>query len=218
MNAVIKITKRNTESKNNSLLMEKKHAIIANQTKTGPKLLNSPIITKDGKYLIIKMEKMDGTLKSFIQNKSVSKCNKLDIIQEVSILVQKLHNLNICHGDLHIKNIMYKKLPNNKFIVRLIDFGKSKSSCTGSLKNNNMMAILKMKFNVQKLKSPRKRIQTIRHNSPSPKKYPAWSSPNSPSPKKYPAWSSPNSPSPRRRTYQLSSYNSPPSKGKQLMF
>lgn len=44
---------------------------------------------------------------------------------QIGDLVDKLHDNDICHNDLHVRNIMYKKLNNGSIRLYLIDFDRS---------------------------------------------------------------------------------------------
>ena len=84
------------------------------------------------------MEKMDGTLKELLENKRVSSKVKNKSLDDTLQLVNKLHSYNLCHKDLgNLDNIMYKKV-DNKYIMRLIDFGDSSKCGSGNQIKNEM--------------------------------------------------------------------------------
>lgn len=78
--------------------------------------------------LVLVMEKLDMSLEEYIQQNKRS--NKdLDVLKgKLEVLLNKLHNLNICHNDIHDGNFMIK---NDKWYI--IDFGESRYT-TGSNK------------------------------------------------------------------------------------
>lgn len=51
---------------------------------------------------------------------------KKKIIHQVALAVQKMHNVGIYHGDLHLKNILLQEGVEDDFYVYIIDLDKSK--------------------------------------------------------------------------------------------
>ena len=105
----------------------------------GPKLYKSDVVVhKEEIYIVLEMEKMDGTLKELLENKRVSSKVKNKSLDDTLQLVNKLHSYNLCHKDLgNLDNIMYKKV-DNKYIMRLIDFGDSSKCGSGNQIKNEM--------------------------------------------------------------------------------
>jgi tRNA A-37 threonylcarbamoyl transferase component Bud32 len=58
------------------------------------------------------------------KNKNLSK--KIMIIKLLAELIKKMHNRNIYHGDLNLKNVLIQKLSNQIPEIYIIDFDKSK--------------------------------------------------------------------------------------------
>ena len=69
---------------------------------------------------IIVMEKLDFSLHDYLYEMTSAEL----FLAEFLALVQKLHSLNIYHGDLHDWNIMFKLVDGQQKLY-LIDFGKS---------------------------------------------------------------------------------------------
>ena len=62
---------------------------------------------------------------SELQNTNLLK-KKKRIIQQIAFTVQKMHNMGIYHGDLHLKNILLQEGAKGDFYVYIIDFDKSR--------------------------------------------------------------------------------------------
>lgn len=181
---VVKISKFNKNTLGEVLISQ-----IASDLKIGPEIPEpvQMVVYNKKHYMIMIMEKMNGTLESLLRNSNISSEDKLDSLRSVEMLLKILHLNNICHQDLHLKNIMYKKI-NNQYIIKLIDFGKSMENCKNTQKNliNIGSIILREKTRISKMRptfhSPLKQMSpafkfnnsksfsSSCYNSPSPKK------------------------------------------------
>ncbi len=70
------------------------------------------------------MEKMDGTISDLSPNLSI--IEKLDVIQQIISGVIDLQDENICHNDLHLDNILFRRI-GSKVICKISDFGSATS-------------------------------------------------------------------------------------------
>jgi serine/threonine protein kinase len=167
-NYIVKIGKINSNNEN-SLISEAEISEIASNLGIGPKVPVKPkIITHNGNdYVVIKMEKMDGTLLSLINSRNINDELKISLLQDAQDLLRILHKQNICHRDLHLKNIMYKK-KNDKYIIKIIDFGQSYQQCSSSNILNNKLKLTSIINNLKRKQlRTRKPLRTIQpsHNS-----------------------------------------------------
>lgn len=64
------------------------------------------------------------TISDIIENKPGARAVKIPYTQ-LTNKFNKMHELGIIHGDMHAGNIIVQVLQNNKFGVRIIDFGRS---------------------------------------------------------------------------------------------
>lgn len=94
-----------------------------------PKLVK---YTKSSDNIQMVMEKFPETLSDVIMDSNRKEEVKL-IIARAKILIEKLHEIGILHGDLSEENIVYDK---NIGVVALIDFGMSKN--ISDLTNNDI--------------------------------------------------------------------------------
>ena len=168
---IVKIGKINKNNENNRL-NEAGISEIASNLGVGPKLPIKPkIVSHNGNnYTIIKMEQMDGTLLSLINSSKINNELKIELIQDAQDLLRILHKHNICHRDLHLKNIMYIK-KGNKYIVKLIDFGQSYKECSNSYILNNTLKLTTILNNIKRkqlrTRKPLRTIQPWYNNIPS---------------------------------------------------
>ena len=145
-NTVVKIGKipiNNNRIQNHKAVEILNHELmitkLAGNINVGPRLYKSDIVVhKEEIYIVLEMEKMDGTLKQLLENKKVSSKIKNKAIEDTLELVKKLHSYNLCHKDLgNLDNVMFKKV-DNKYIMRLIDFGDSSKCGSGNQIKNEM--------------------------------------------------------------------------------
>lgn len=139
-NNVIKVT---TSDNKMTLLNELKMSILAGLHGIGPKVNTSRSSVKLYKnntfVLVITMENMEYTLEDYLsKNPDVSSLENTR--QSIRDLVNQLHAHDICHADIHVKNIMFKKGS-----WYLIDFGKAciNSTCSS---NVNKVGVLSRMF------------------------------------------------------------------------
>ena len=111
-NKVLKVSKLN--NKNN---LEAVLSLIAANSNVAPKIYKTAVVQD---HLAILQEKMDGTLKHYMEIHDFTEQN----FRSIENLVLQLHKAGICHKDLHIKNIMYK-MHNGKPIFKIIDFSRA---------------------------------------------------------------------------------------------
>lgn len=110
-NIVVKVIKKSNYNKK-EYLYAKKQGILG----TGPKVYKK--VKKDNNVFIY-MQKVDIILKDWLLKKHSKKTYE-ETYKKLLRLVDKLHNNNIIHGDIHIGNIGKIK---NKWV--LIDYGLS---------------------------------------------------------------------------------------------
>ena len=111
----IKVLKVSKLTQNSNL--EATFSIMAGEAGLGPKVYKTQTV---GGYQVILQEKMHGTLQTYMKNNDFT----LEHYRNIENLVQQLHNLGICHKDLHVKNIMYK-MQNGKPVFKVIDFSRA---------------------------------------------------------------------------------------------
>ena len=111
-NKVLKVSKLTPNSN-----LEATLSIMAGEAGIGPKIYKTQ--TVEGHQVILQ-EKMHGTLQTYIQNNDFT----LEDYRNIENLVQQLHNLGICHKDLHVKNIMYK-MQHGKPVFKIIDYSRA---------------------------------------------------------------------------------------------
>jgi serine/threonine protein kinase len=98
----------------------------------GPKIYDMSLNEKEG---IIIMDKFDSNLvQLMLKYKTDRTIKMLDIINNVTIIVNKMHLLGIYHGDLHLRNILYKKTGG----VIISDFGYSLLTTSQELKDSEL--------------------------------------------------------------------------------
>lgn len=117
-NGVVKITK---SKKVERLIAEYEFSILAGEHKIAPKIdkVKSGIQEyKSEYYLVLVMQKMDQTLRDYLKN-DVNVDGEA-IHKELKHKIMSLHDLGICHNDLHEDNIMIK---NKTWYI--IDYGKA---------------------------------------------------------------------------------------------
>lgn len=89
-----------------------------------PKLYDSCKLS--GNVWVIIMEKIDGTLQDLVGGAKGLSRRRLDsIFREVVILVEKMEEARVCHGDLSLDNVGYVTRPDGRLRLVLIDFGWS---------------------------------------------------------------------------------------------
>jgi len=110
-----------TSSKNLEVLaLEYDISLVAGENRIGPRIIKSKsgFVEHNGiHYLKLHMEKMNTTLMNYKKQNNV---NGSSLYRQISQKVRELHEIGICHNDLHVKNIMSK---NGNWY--LIDFGKA---------------------------------------------------------------------------------------------
>jgi tRNA A-37 threonylcarbamoyl transferase component Bud32 len=111
----------------------------------GPKIYNNHYIIVNNKlYNILIMEYIDGkTLADYLATETYTE-NKINKIKKlINKKINKLHKLNIIHGDLHLNNIMIVE-KNNKINIFIIDLGLSGKT------NNKISELKKNNYNIMK--------------------------------------------------------------------
>jgi len=111
----------------------------------GPKIYNNHYIIINNKlYNILIMEYIDGkTLYDYLRIETYTE-NKINKIKKlINKKINKLHKLNIIHGDLHLNNIMIVE-KNNKINIFIIDLGLSRKT------NNKISELKKNNYNILK--------------------------------------------------------------------
>ena len=111
----------------------------------GPKIYNNHYIIINNKlYNILIMEYIDGkTLHDYLETETYTE-NKINKIKKIiNKKINKLHKLNIIHGDLHLNNIMIVE-KNNKINIFIIDLGLSRKT------NNKISELKKYNYNILK--------------------------------------------------------------------
>ena len=147
-NKVLKVSAVNSKSQDEGTMSQ-----IAGNAGIGPKVYNARVI--DG-YLVLLQEKMDGTLQEYMQRYDFSS----EDYRNIENLVQRLHKLDICHKDLHIKNIMYKMV-NGKPDFKIIDFSRA------TYKKNSVCYSNRNKLN-QLQRRIRRNSSPLQNESPGP--------------------------------------------------
>ena len=124
-NTVIKVIKNKNFNNN-----EFKYAKKAGELGIGPKVYKK---VKKNNNVFIYMEKVDTMLIDWLRKKHTKKIYT-EAYKKLVVLVNKLHENNIVHGDIHIGNIgMIKK----KWV--LIDYGKSHNITNNQTSYVNIM-------------------------------------------------------------------------------
>ena len=111
----------------------------------GPKIYNNHYIIINNKlYNILIMEYIDGkTLYDYLRIETYTE-NKINKIKKlINKKINKLHKLNIIHGDLHLNNIMIVE-KNNKINIFIIDLGLSRKT------NNKISELKNYNYNILK--------------------------------------------------------------------
>ena len=111
----------------------------------GPKIYNNHyIIINNQLYNILIMEYIDGkTLYDYLRIETYTE-NKINKIKKlINKKINKLHKLNIIHGDLHLNNIMIVE-KNNKINIFIIDLGLSRKT------NNKISELKNYNYNILK--------------------------------------------------------------------
>ena len=125
-NIVIKVI-RNIYFNENEYKFSKK----ADKLKVGPKIYKKK---KEGNYTLIYMQKVDTILYKWLQKRHSKKEYK-NAYTKITKLVEKLHENNIIHGDIHIGNIGLVK---KRWV--LLDYGDSHTG-KKSIYNNIIRSI-----------------------------------------------------------------------------
>jgi TP53 regulating kinase-like protein len=72
------------------------------------------------------------TVKAYLKGSSIAEADLMLLAETIGIMIAKLHNLGVIHGDLTTSNMMVlssdKPEASSKYELALIDFGLSKSS------------------------------------------------------------------------------------------
>lgn len=137
-NKVLKVTKSSSS--------ELELAIEASKHDISPKIYKA---TSVGNYTAILMENMDGTLKDYLENNNFTK----DVFDQIQGLITMLNRMNICHNDIHIKNIMYKMV-NNKPVFKIIDFSRAYLKNKNNHCYRNMSKMGNLQRSIKKTRSP----------------------------------------------------------------
>ena len=87
---------------------------------------------------------------------------KKEIIMQIASSVLKMHDIGICHGDLHLKNIMLKVENNKRFSVYIIDMDKSKLIDNLTV-GDRVKNLYRLDRSVEKLKMQFLKPQEVRH-------------------------------------------------------
>ena len=126
---VLKIDNREADRVRNELIISK----LMSDEGIGPKVYDMSLNENEG---IIIMNKFDGNLHQLMSKYKTNKNIKmLDIINVVSGLTKKMHSLNIFHGDLHLRNILYS----NSGDIAISDFGNSLYTTSQELKDSELI-------------------------------------------------------------------------------
>lgn len=112
----------------NSVLEEYRYALIMYKLGVGPRHSN---ITTCDRYLQFDMDTLDGNLKDFLEKPEKYGVTQKDIMSaytQIKKILNTMHNVGLYHGDIHVKNFMFKKRANNTFKWYVIDFGQTHTS------------------------------------------------------------------------------------------
>ena len=112
------------QSKNKEALeTEEEITVMASKAGIGAEIFRTAVLRHSQTYiLVIEMEQMDGTLADYLNKPGA---NSTYAILQVQHLVMLLHDLDICHKDLHMNNIMYKTTFTGEVQFKLIDFSRA---------------------------------------------------------------------------------------------
>ena len=118
-----------------SLSKEKQFSEIASDLGVGAKIYRSNIFEYNNNiYLALLMENLDGTLYDYLSRNDMTD----DIYNQISFAVSLLNERGICHNDLHLKNIMYKR-KNNSIEIKIIDFSRATDKIGACSRNRNKL-------------------------------------------------------------------------------
>lgn len=144
---------------------EYKNGEITGSHKITPKYYNLYFLYNKYDYKmisIIEMEAIKGkTLEKYLINKKKLNSNETKILQNK---IEKLHKLNIVHGDLHVGNIMVTT-KNKKFDVFLVDLGFSSTKHNLFKKSKNLnYTYLKKKISMKDVNKIDNELQIITYS------------------------------------------------------
>lgn len=144
---------------------EYKNGKITGSHKITPKYYNLYFLYNKYDYKmisIIEMEAIKGkTLEDYLINKKKLSANETKILQNK---IEKLHKLNIVHGDLHVGNIMVTT-KNKKFDVFLVDLGFSSTKHNLFKKSKNLnYTYLKKKISIKDVNKIDNELQIITYS------------------------------------------------------
>ena len=144
---------------------EYKNGKITGSHKITPKYYNLYFLYNKYDYKmisIIEMEAIKGkTLEDYLINKKKLNANETKILLNK---IEKLHKLNIIHGDLHVGNIMVTT-KNKKFDVFLVDLGFSSTKHNLFKKSKNLnYTYLKKKISMKDVNKIDNELQIITYS------------------------------------------------------
>jgi hypothetical protein len=123
----------------NSVLEEYRYALIMYKLGVGPRHSN---ITTCDRYLQFDMDTLDGNLKDFLEKPEKYGVTQKDIMSaytQIKKLLNTIHSVGLYHGDIHVKNFMFKKRADNTFKWYMIDFGQTHTSMNKQKKNYRLI-------------------------------------------------------------------------------
>lgn len=133
---LVKVISIKNNNSRRTVLREIRYMTKAAAKSISPKIYNVKFCKlKNIDYVFIIMEKYgEGTLEDLFQafnNMNFSRRANNDILQKIGskikILFDKLYSLEILHGDLHARNIVFKLTRSGNVYLKIIDFGYSKN-------------------------------------------------------------------------------------------
>ena len=156
-----------------SLEKERRMAKKAANLDIGPKLSltkKSDVFPYQNQFaLVLYMDKLDGTFEQFMKsNKSNEEI--LRAIRDIEIKRQLLNKNDICHNDLHERNVMYKRVKVKKNAVNyewfFIDFGSAdiinnKNSCRRNITGAFDGLLMRLKHQYGTKRKPLRNITSV---------------------------------------------------------
>lgn len=84
-------------------------------------------IYQNPRWMWIVMEKVHaGELYSYLQKTVLSEPDMVEIIRQLITGIGYLHECGVIHRDLKPENILIETFPDNRFVIKITDFGLSK--------------------------------------------------------------------------------------------